>query len=77
MRAPLASWDQALQINPYATDETAAILHQALCMGEPERRARMAVSRETVARNNIYRWAGKMVSELGRMATRRRLEVAA
>jgi len=69
--------EQALQINPYATDETAAVLHQALCMGEAERRARMAASRETVAHNNIYRWAGKIVSELGRMAARRQLEVAA
>ena len=69
--------DQALQINPYATDETAAVLHQALCMGETERRARMAASRETVERNNIYRWAGKIVSELGRIAARARLEAAA
>jgi trehalose-6-phosphate synthase len=69
--------DQALQINPYATDETAAVLHQALCMSEAERRARMAAARETVERNNIYRWAGKIVSELGRMATRARLEAAA
>jgi alpha,alpha-trehalose-phosphate synthase [UDP-forming] len=69
--------DQALQINPYATDETAAVLHQALSMNEAERRARMAASREIVARNNIYRWAGKIVSELGRMAARSQLEVAA
>ncbi len=69
--------DQALQINPYATDDTAEVLHQALCMGEGERRARMAASRETVARNNIYRWAGKIVSELGRMAARRTLGAAA
>jgi alpha,alpha-trehalose-phosphate synthase [UDP-forming] len=68
--------EHSLQINPYATDETAALLHQALCMDETERRARMAALRETVARNNIYRWAGKMVSELGRIAARRNLEAA-
>src|SRR5262249_48091359 len=69
--------EQCLQINPYATDELARTLHQALSMDEAERRTRMAALRETVARNNIYRWAGKMVSELGRIAARRSLEVAA
>lgn len=66
--------EQSLQINPYAVDDVAASLHQALCMEESERRARMAALRETVARNNVYRWAGKIVSELGRIAVRRRLE---
>jgi alpha,alpha-trehalose-phosphate synthase [UDP-forming] len=69
--------EESVQINPYATDETAEAFHQALCMDEPERRTRMAALRATVARNNIYRWAGKMVSELGRIAARRTLETAA
>ncbi|MFQ5667503.1 MAG: trehalose-6-phosphate synthase [Candidatus Binatia bacterium] len=69
--------DQSLHINPYAADETAATLHQALCMQETERRRRMAGLRKAVARNNIYRWAGKMVNELGRIAARRHLETAA
>jgi trehalose 6-phosphate synthase len=69
--------EQGLQINPYAPDEIAAALHQALSMDDAERHARMAALRETVTRNNVYRWAGKMVSELGRIAARRRLEIAA
>ena len=69
--------EQGLQFNPYTVDETAATLHQALSMDEGERRARMTALRETVSRNNIYRWAGKMVSELGRIAARRTLEAAA
>jgi len=69
--------EESVQINPFATDETAAAFHQALCMDETERRTRMAALRETVARNNIYRWAGKMVSELGRIAARHSLESAA
>jgi alpha,alpha-trehalose-phosphate synthase [UDP-forming] len=69
--------EQCLQINPYATDELAATLHQALSMEETERRARMTALREAVGRHNVYRWAGKMVSELGRIAARRRLEEAA
>jgi trehalose-6-phosphate synthase len=68
--------EHSLQINPYATNETAATLHEAICMDETEQRRRMAALRETVARNNIYRWAGKIVSELGRIAARRTLEVA-
>jgi trehalose 6-phosphate synthase/phosphatase len=66
--------EQSLQVNPYAVDEVAATIHQALSMDEAERRARMAALRVTVAQNNIYRWAGKMVSELGRIAARRALE---
>ena len=67
--------EQSLQINPYAVDDVATALHQALSMDEAERRARMAALRETVARNNIYRWAGKIVTELGRIAARRKLEL--
>jgi alpha,alpha-trehalose-phosphate synthase [UDP-forming] len=66
-------FEQSLRVNPYATDDVAAAMHQALCMEETERRARMAALRETIARSNIYRWAGKMVSELGRIAARRKL----
>jgi trehalose 6-phosphate synthase len=69
--------EQSLRVNPYAADEVATALHQALSLDEPERRARMAALRATVAHNNIYRWAGKMVSELGRIAARRSLENAA
>jgi len=65
---------QSLQINPYAPDDIAAALQQALTMDEGERRTRMAAMRQTVARNNIYRWAGKLISELGRIDTGRRLE---
>jgi trehalose-6-phosphate synthase len=69
-------FEDSVRINPYAIDETATRLHQALTMEEPERRARMAALRETVARNNIYRWAGKMVTALGRIAARRSMEAA-
>jgi alpha,alpha-trehalose-phosphate synthase [UDP-forming] len=67
--------EHSLQFNPYDVDQTALTLHQALTMEESERRGRMAALRETVARNNIYRWAGKMVDQLGRIAARRNLEV--
>ena len=70
-------FEQSLRVNPYATDEVAAALHLALSLDAAERRTRMAGLRATVAHNNIYRWAGKMVSELGRIAARRSLEDAA
>jgi trehalose 6-phosphate synthase len=72
-----AELEHALQINPYAADEVATILHQAIEMDVAEQRARMSAMREVVARNNVYRWAGKMILELGRIASRRRLEAAA
>jgi len=68
--------EQSLRVNPYAADEVAAAMHQGLCMDETERCARMAALRATVSQNNIYRWAGKMVTELGRIAARRILETA-
>ena len=56
----------------------AAVLRQDFCMGEAERCARMAASRDTVQRRtNAYRWAGKIVSDLGRIAPRVRREAAA
>ncbi|MDZ7380159.1 MAG: trehalose-6-phosphate synthase, partial [candidate division KSB1 bacterium] len=66
--------EEALQVNPYAVDELAQALHLALGMETSERRARMAALRDTVARNSIYRWAGKIVSAMGRIAARRRFE---
>jgi trehalose 6-phosphate synthase len=68
--------DQALQINPYAVDEVADTLHQALSMQADERQTRMQALRETIWRNNIYRWAGKIMSEFGRIGRQRRVEEA-
>jgi trehalose-6-phosphate synthase len=57
-------------------DVVAVATHQARCADEVERRARMAALRETVSQTNRYRWADKIVSELGRIAARRALETA-
>ncbi len=54
----------ALQVNPFATAEIAAAIHHALTMPEEERRKRMQKLRAAVADNNIYRWAGKVISNL-------------
>jgi len=54
----------AVPINPWAVDEVAAAMHQALEMPEEERRKRMQRMRDQVADNNVYRWAGKVLSAL-------------
>lgn len=56
--------DQALQINPYDTEMFADTLALALTMPREERRSRMHALREVVEQNNIYRWAGKVLSTL-------------
>ena len=54
----------ALLVNPFAVDQLAEAMHQALLMPEEERRKRMQKLRAAVADNNIYRWAGKIISAL-------------
>ncbi len=54
----------ALVVNPYDTDEMAEAIHSALEMDPKERRARMRRMRQTVKEQNIYRWAGNLISEL-------------
>ena len=59
----------AVLINPFALDEIAEAIRTAVEMPEPERRRRMARLREAVENNNIYRWAGKILSALLRIDT--------
>jgi alpha,alpha-trehalose-phosphate synthase [UDP-forming] len=54
----------ALLINPFSIEEMAESMRQALEMPEEERRRRMQRMRAEVAGNNIYRWAGKIISAL-------------
>jgi trehalose 6-phosphate synthase len=54
----------ALVVNPFAVDEVANAIHSALEMPEDERRRRMQKMRAVVAENNVYRWAGKLLSAL-------------
>jgi trehalose 6-phosphate synthase len=58
---------QALLINPIATDQFADVIRQALEMPADEQTERMRRMRETVKENNVYRWAGKIVSEMKRL----------
>ena len=56
--------DQAFLINPYDTETFADTLASALDMKNEERTARMQRLRDTVESNNIYRWAGKILTTL-------------
>ena len=53
---------EALLINPYAIDEFARKIKEAIEMPKAERQRRMKIMREIVASNNIYRWGASTVS---------------
>ncbi len=59
--------EQAVLFNPIAVDEFADALKTALEMPPNEQTARMRKMRETVKENNVYRWAGKFVSEMQKL----------
>lgn len=54
----------AIMINPYDQNQFSDSLFYALTIPEEERSKRMTKMREVVKQNNIYRWAGKVISEL-------------
>ena len=59
--------NDALIINPFSVEEGAQAYHCALQMGAEERRRRMVKMREVVEHNNVYRWAGRFLSDLTRI----------
>jgi trehalose 6-phosphate synthase len=65
---------EALVVNPYHVEECADALHQALTMPAAEQRERMASLRQTVRESNVYRWAGRMLSDAARLRQRQRIE---
>lgn len=54
----------ALLVNPYATDHFAEAIKTAIEMPDPEQSRRMKKMRKVVRENNIYSWAGAIISEL-------------
>jgi alpha,alpha-trehalose-phosphate synthase [UDP-forming] len=54
----------AILFNPFAIEEMADAIHQALEMPPAERKKRMQRMRSAVQDNNVYRWAGKILSAL-------------
>jgi alpha,alpha-trehalose-phosphate synthase [UDP-forming] len=57
----------ALLVNPFSIEECANAYREALQMQPDERRRRMRKMRETVEHNNVYRWAGKFLSDLAKI----------
>jgi trehalose 6-phosphate synthase len=54
----------AVLVNPFAVDEVADAIHLTVQMPEDECRKRMQKMRTVVEENNVYRWAGKLLSAL-------------
>ena len=65
---------EALIVNPYHVEETADALHRAAKMPPAEQRARMASMRSTVHEFNVFRWAGRMLSDAGRWRLKARVD---
>ncbi len=55
---------EALIVNPYAEEEFAEAIHDAVTMPQHERRSPMIHMRSIVRENNIYRWAARLLVEL-------------
>jgi trehalose 6-phosphate synthase len=51
-------------INPYAIEEFADAIKVAVEMPVEEKKKRMENMRKIVSENNIYRWAGDIITEL-------------
>ncbi len=56
--------EEAVLINPFSLEETTGAILKAIEMPPEERRKRMQRMRETVARRNVYWWAGKVLRVL-------------
>jgi trehalose 6-phosphate synthase len=57
----------AILVNPFDVEQLAVGLHAALTMPAEEQERRMRRMRAQVEDNNIYRWAGQLLSAVGRM----------
>jgi trehalose 6-phosphate synthase len=64
---------EALIVNPYDLEEASSALATALAMSRDEQRERMRAMRAFVSEFNVYRWAGRMLVDAGRVRRRDRL----
>ncbi len=64
---------EALIVNPYDLDEASAALGYALRMPLEEQRERMRSLRLLVAEFNVFRWAGRMLEDAGKLRKRDRI----
>lgn len=54
----------ALLVNPYDTEQIADAIHESLEMDSRERQERMRRMRQIVRQQNVYRWAGNLITGL-------------
>lgn len=54
----------AIQVNPYSVEKFADSIRFTIEMPVPEKRRRMENMRRIVTENNIYKWAGNIITEL-------------
>ena len=59
--------DGALFINPYAIDDFVEKIREAIEMSEQDQRKRMLSLRNIVCNNNIFHWAGNIISQLTKL----------
>jgi trehalose 6-phosphate synthase len=59
--------EQAILVNPIATEQFADAIKQAIEMPPDQQAERMRRMRDTVKENNVYRWAGKIINEMKRL----------
>ena len=57
----------ALIVNPYDIESMADAIYMALKMDPVEKSERMGRMRATIQEQNIYRWAGSLITELTRV----------
>lgn len=55
---------EATQINPHDIEDFADKIKQAIELSAEEKKARFAAMVATVSQNNIYRWAGNIITDL-------------
>ena len=63
----------ALIVNPYDLEQASAAIATALAMDPREQAERMRAMRQLVAEFNVYRWAGRMLVDAGRIRQQGRL----
>jgi trehalose 6-phosphate synthase/phosphatase len=66
---------EAILINPFDVAETAAAIRRALEMPREQRQMRMQLMRLTIKENNVYRWAGRMLTDAARIRQRQALSI--
>ncbi|MEZ5288102.1 MAG: trehalose-6-phosphate synthase [Vicinamibacterales bacterium] len=59
---------EAVDVNPFAVDEFAGVLHDALSMPEAEQARRMRALRARVEEHTIYDWAANVIQAAWRMS---------